>query len=117
MLPKDLKRPTMSAQDWKGEHGKSIPKDVSFQDVREGVSWLINTINTKHVIPDAWTGNEKTSQVALMPDTYFPHEGSSGAVAAAGFSVYSRQFDLVRRSAANQGSYYGVRGGVRINEA
>lgn len=117
ILPQDMGKETMSGQDWVGEKGKSIPKGVVLQTAHDGIAFMIQFIKEHHYIPDAWTGNEETSQVALMPETFFPKEGSSGAVAAARFVVRSGRFSLGRGDAAYQYSYGGVRGGVRINEA
>jgi hypothetical protein len=116
MLPQDLGKETMSAVDWKGEVGKSIPKGIELQTAHEGIAFLIAFIKANHTIPDAWTGDASTSQVALIPDTYFPDEGSSGAVAAAYFDVFNRQFSVYRGRADGRYSFSGVRGGVRINE-
>lgn len=116
MLPQDLRRERMSAIDWKGEVGKSIPQAVQLQTAHDGIAFMIQFIQTHHFIPDVWTGDAATSQVALMPETFFPNEGSSGAVAAAGFYVSVRQFYLGRYDADSRYSDGGVRGGVRINE-
>lgn len=113
MMPRDLGRPKMSGRDWAGEVGKSIPAKVSLHDVHAGLAFLIQFIRTNHYVPDAWTGDESTSQVALMPETYFPKEASSGAVAAAIFGVVDGRFGLGRDNAAIRGQFYGVRGGVR----
>ena len=117
ILPQDIGKETMSGQDWVGEKGKSIPKGVELQTAHDGIAFMIQFIKEHHYIPDAWTGTEATSQVALMPETFFPDEGSSGAVAAANFVVKVRLFCLGRRSAVDRVSFRGVRGGVRINEA
>lgn len=113
MMPRDLGRPKMSGRDWAAQVGKSIPSKVSLHDVHDGLAFLIQFIRTNHYVPDAWTGDESTSQTALMPNTYFPKDGSSGAVAASYFYVDDAQFSLGRRDAVSQGRGFGVRGGVR----
>lgn len=116
ILPQDIGKEEMSGHDWKGEVGKAIPKGVELQTAHDGIAFMIQFIRENHYIPDAWTGDAKTSQVALMPETFFPNEGSSGAVAAAVFYVNFRQFYVGRYNAAYQSEDLGVRGGVRINE-
>lgn len=117
MLPQDIGQRIMSAVDWKDEIGRFIPKKgFELQTAHDGIAFLIQFIRKHHCIPDAWTKDDAASQVALFPETYFPDEDTSGAVAAVAFHVGSGRLGRSSRPADFRGFYHGVRGGVRINE-
>lgn len=115
ILPEDIGKKAMSGLDWMAEKGKSIPKGVELPTAHDGIAFMMQFIKEHHYIPDDWTGGDATSQVALMPETFFTDKDSSGTVVAAHFDTNSGLFFLGRYDADYQFSYLGVRGGVRIN--
>jgi hypothetical protein len=92
-----------------------IPPQVTFQNVYEGIAFLIQFLKTYHFLPVAVVDDYKeASQVLLCPGTYFPNHSSAGAVAALYFSLKDQQFRVDRYDAAMSAPSFTVVGGIEL---
>lgn len=115
IMQTDVGKKKMSAIDWKGDMQKLLPGNVSAQDVKQQAAYVLHCLETKGWTPYFYDwDDEANSCIALATETYIPDEGGAGAVAALYFYVRGRRFHMDRFGAADQFSWLGVGGGVRI---